>query len=184
MQVLRNVTHAIGDHKGSVTFEQLMTALEGTEDDADDAKTSHEKIQQGEAIDTLGPPTIQPSAAEALKQAKKNGGSSSLTSSSGSVPPKANMWRASRKGGSHAVEKEAEQAILHDAGDASHASNSSLSLAQYSRNIKAAGAGVVPSSASATGYNNQRCAPSESHSPVNILNALHQARRTSISVLW
>ena len=93
MQVFENVTYAIGDAKGNVTFEQLMLALEGTEDDGNETQ---EDGQQNNV-----PPTIQPSAAEALKQQKqkkRGGSSSSLTTSSQQIPPKSSMWKAKDKG--------------------------------------------------------------------------------------
>jgi hypothetical protein len=90
MQVFVNLAHAIGDDKGHVTFEQLLSVLEGTEDAVDDTKTTQKRSNAG---DCILPSTVRPSAAAALKNnntiPKCDDPSTTIVSS---TTPKAIRW--------------------------------------------------------------------------------------------
>ena len=119
-----------------------MIALEGTEDYAEEAQGTPNN-QQGNLT-----PTIQPSAAEALKQQKKKqngGGSSSLTTSSRQLPPKASMWRNAGEEG-----LAGQNALEHGAAN----TPSSLALKKGSQNGKVTLMGKeAASSRYSNGYN-------------------------------
>ena len=125
------MTHAIGDEKGQVTFEQLMSALEGTEDDLDATKgTQGISSTQGRQFMRS---TMHPSALEVLEQQQKaKADSGSLTTTTESVLPHANRWTKRGKG------KNVAQTALTDVDEASNTHSTTLSLQEYSYNLREA----------------------------------------------
>lgn len=174
MQVLENITHSIGDEKGQVTFEQLMTALEGTDDDAEVGQGTQESTQGRQTMRA----TIQPSALEVLKlqQQSKPGGSGHLTTTTESALPRSNRW------GKRSAAKHTAQSTLHDVDEASNTHSTTLSLQQYSHNLREAAANSKQDLSKP--WSSSRCAPT--HTLIDRLSqvilsllvpALHMQRR-------
>ena len=150
MQVLENITHSIGDEKGQVTFEQLMTALEGTDDDAEVGQGTQESSStQGQQTMRA---TIQPSALEVLKlqQQSKPDGSGHLTTTESTLP-RSNRW------GKRGAAKHTAQSTLHDVDEASNTHSTTLSIQQYSHNLREAAANSKQDISKP--WSSSRCAP-------------------------